>query len=388
MDFMDAKEETSNTLLLLIKSVHSAPNSEDISSIKTLLSTLQENHSPLVKLAYRHAVFPLLYKTLKTHFPKHPLTLKLKPYYLNIVQTNMSITAELLKSIALLNTHHIPTLCFKGPLLSALAYGDITLRQYGDIDILIHKKDKEKAIALLKKEGYVPEIPLKKQTQKPFFNAVNVLGFHIPKKEVFIEVHWELLSKNYAIHWEESSLWEKRETLVIDKHPLETLSHTNHFLYLCTHGSKHLFERLSWVCDIDRYVQTQQNMDWKEIFTYAEQIGILRILCLSLHLSQTLLNTPLTKEIEKKIAQDSTVKALGQKLIALQFTNASPSPKGIHSFKMLLAMRENLSDKLRFIWYALFATKLDDFRAIQLPNYLAFLYPLIRPLRLAIKYFK
>lgn len=381
-------KQISNEMLLLLHCAPLSPSAIHISVIQNLLIAIDNNHSFLVRLAYKHAVFPLLYKTLKRHFPQHPLTIKLKPYYLNIVQTNMSITTELLKSVTLLNTHHIPTLCFKGPLLSALVYGDITLRQYGDLDILIHKKDKDKAMILLKKNAYIPEIKLKKQTKNTFLDAVNVLGFHSPKKDTFIEVHWGLLSKNYAIHWEERDLWKEREMIQIDRHPLETLSHTNHFLYLCVHGSKHLFERLSWVCDIDRYVQTQNDINWEEIFTHAKHLGILRILCLSLHLTHTLLNTPLPKEVEDKISHDALAKKLSQQLIDLQFTNSNTKPKGLYAFKFLWLMRENFIDKLRFTYYALFAAKFDDFKFIQLPNYLAFLYPLVRPLRLAIKYFK
>jgi len=364
------------------------PSSEDILTIENLVTKIDSSYLNLIALAHQHAVLPQTYHAFKTFFPKHPLTLLLKPHYLHIVKTNMSMVTQLLQVTQLFTRHEIPLLHFKGAVLAKLIYADITLRQYGDLDILIQKKDKQKALTLLNSEHFHPEITLNQHTRKTFFSAVNVLGFHDPKKHVFIELHWELLSKNYAISWREDILWGEIHPMQLNDHTVLTLSHTNHLLYLCTHGSKHLYQRLSWVCDIDRYIQTQNNLDWEEVFNRAKELSILRILSLSLHLTQTLLNTPLPLEVEKKISQDVLSKNLATQLSVLHFSDSTPIKKGLFSFKFLWNMRENIPDKLRFTWHALFTAKLDDFKMIQLPNYVSFLYVAVRPIRLGIKYFK
>jgi len=373
-------------LLILCTKISLSP--EDILIIEELTSKINTRYEILIKLAYRHAVVPQLYYTYKKHFPKYPLTHLLKPYYLNIVQTNMAMSTTLIQLIQLFNAHQIPTLCFKGASLAVQVYGDITLRQYGDLDILIKKEDKEKALYLLLKEDFVPEITLLSKAKKTFLASVNVLGFTSPQKQIFIELHWKLLSKNYAIEWEETHLWNNTQSVYINQQQLLSLSNTNHFLYLCVHGSKHLFERLSWVSDIDHYIHTQNDLDWKNILTQAEKLGVTRMLYLSLYLSHTLLQTPLPDVMKENISQDVMLKKLAKQLIVLHFSHTQQKEKGLHSFNLLWNMRENKSDKFRFVWYALFATKLDDFRFIQLPHYLVFLYPLVRPLRLLIKYLK
>lgn len=387
MRFMDTKHIMPEMqLLLLCTKVSLSP--EDIHTVQNIASKLQNPYKTLIQLAYSHAVVPQLYHTFNIHFPHHTITTTLKPHYLHIVQTNMAMSSALIDITQLLEAHQIPTLHFKGPVLATQVYNDITLRQYGDLDMLIRKEDKKAALSLLKTEGFTPEIVLQTRTKETFFSAVNVLGFQSPNKRIFVEVHWELLSKNYAIKWEESDLWGKTQSVIINKQPLQTLSHTNHFLYLCTHGSKHLYERLSWVSDIDHYIQTQPNLNWEEVITGSKKLGISRILSLSLYLVQYLLDTPLPSELKKAIAQDVMAKKLAKKLITLHFSHTQPSKKGFFTFTLLCDMREKRSDKIRFAWYALFATKLDDFRFIQLPRYLAFLYPFIRPLRLMIKYLK
>ena len=375
-------------LTFLITCCKAVLSEDDKHYIATTIKSELLNKKALIELSYRHAVLPLLYTTLKNILPEEKLISTLKPYYMNTIQKNMSMSLELIEVLHLFKKFEIDALCFKGPVLSQVAYGDITLRQYGDLDILIKKEDKQKMIDLMIRNKYSPEITLKEQTKHTFLNAVNVLGFSTPSAKSFIEIHWRLLSKNYAIHWEESLLWNKTTSIQINHQTIQTLHFEQSLLYLCAHGSKHLFERLSWVCDIDRSVRNEKNIDWETLLNNAEKLGIRRILLLSLSLAQKLLNLPLPKEIEKKIATDTTIESLLTSIIRLHFSHYAKREKSYSTFKLLYLMRENTNDKFHFIWSALFATKFDDFKFIQLPTYLAFLYPLVRPLRLIIKYLK
>ena len=51
----------------------------------------------------------------------------------------MLMSAELIRIMKLLEKNDIKALAFKGPVLSQMVYGDITLRQYVDLDVLIRK---------------------------------------------------------------------------------------------------------------------------------------------------------------------------------------------------------------------------------------------------------
>ena len=62
----------------------------------------------------------------------------------------------------LFEKYDIQALAFKGPTLAQNAYGDITLRQFGDLDILIRKKDRSRMVSILLNEQYIPEINLKR----------------------------------------------------------------------------------------------------------------------------------------------------------------------------------------------------------------------------------
>ena len=346
------------------------------------------NLQHLLAEANTHGVLPLVYNTAKTHSPDHQLTATLKSYYRGIAQRNMLMSAELIHIMKLLEENGIEALAFKGPTLSQMAYGDITLRQFGDLDILIRKKDRSKMMTLLLQERYIPEIVLKEGTKETFFNAVNVIAFYHASTGVRVEIHWELLSRNYAIDWEEQSLWNKQTSVKINKIDIPVLPFEQQLLYLCAHGAKHLFERLEWVCDIDRSVRANPDIDWQYLLNEAEKLGIKRMLYLGLALSQQFFGLELPNMIQKGITQDKEIPKLISKVIDINFSETSQEGKSYSSFGLLWSMRENLSDQLRFAWRGLFAPKFDDFLFIQLPSHLAFLYPVVRPYRLLTKYFK
>lgn len=372
-------------LTLCCKPIHSQ---KEIEYLTILLETTQLDQQKLLKLAYAHAVFPLLYKTLYKLFPHHTLIEEIKPYYLAHVQYNMAMTTALSKIVSKFKEANIPVLHLKGPILSQQLYNDIGSRQFGDLDILIKKENLKDVLQLLEEAHYNPEIILQQETREVFFNAVNVLGFHHASSHTRIEVHWELLSKNYAIEWDTSLLWKASQTVSINNHSFNTLTKEHTLLYLCLHGSKHLFERLLWVCDIDRILRTQQNIQWVKVQQEAKSLGIMRMLFIGLSLSHTLFQTPLPTEIKEELLKDRDVEKIVNTIIHFNLYDGFKKKKGYQSFRLLYRMREKQKDKLRFLYSALFSTKFDDFKMVQLPSYLAFFYPIVRLVRLISKYIK
>lgn len=406
-------DHLSDDLLFLITCCQTDLSKDDIEFIRSYLDAQHLDLHILIGLANQHGILPLVYKTLLALNADTPvvktkegckklsdknsnlstnhgtLLAGLKSTYTQIAQRNMLMSAELIRIMKLFKENSIEALAFKGPTLSQTAYGDITLRQFGDLDILIKRSDISPMIDLLIANGYAPEIELNTKMKDTFLNALNVIGFYKSSSNILIEIHWELLSKNYAINWDENALWrQKRESTTINNNSIQMLPHEEQLLYLCTHGSKHLFERLEWVCDIDRSIKVNSNINWRYLLNTAEKRGIKRMLYLGLALCQHFFRLELPELIQENIKQDRVLPGLISKIIEMNFSKVSQKGKSYSTFGLLWNMRENLSDQLRFSWHGLFAPKFDDFKFIQLPKYLAFLYPILRPFRLVAKYFK
>jgi len=387
------------TVYFLIICCKAAPSQADLSLLETRLEEeILPDHTHqqlLLSAASRHGILPLLHKRLPHTF-EHTTGDKnrtaffdnLRQKYRQIAKRNMFMSAELLRITALLQSHRIEMLAFKGPLLSQKLYGDITLRQFGDLDLLIHKKDLQRVLMLLTDAGYLSDIRIPQERADELYDLLTVIGFIHPDTGLRIEIHWELLSKNYAIDWHRQNLWEAAERIIINHTPVPALAFEHQLLYLCIHGSKHLFERLEWICDIDRYIRATPSIDWQYLYSMAKEQGTLRMFLLGLFLAQTLFDLPLPDFMEKKIHQDKVLPVLVEKIITLHFSTPLPAPVDRSYFFLLLQMRERPLDKLRFIWSAFFAPQFNDFNYLPLPGYLHFLYPAVRLVRLGRKYLK
>src|ERR1051325_2480634 len=90
--------------------------------------------------ADQHRLLPLLYHHLNATSPQKvpaPILDALKQSFIKNSQMGLYLFSELRRLLRLFEDQGIAAAVFKGPVLAAAAYGDIGLRQTGDIDILI-----------------------------------------------------------------------------------------------------------------------------------------------------------------------------------------------------------------------------------------------------------
>src|ERR1700687_496371 len=67
---------------------------------------------------------------------------------------NRRLAGELLKILGGFAQNDVEVLAFKGPILAALAYGDLSMRAFTDLDILVRRADIARAALLLMSDGY------------------------------------------------------------------------------------------------------------------------------------------------------------------------------------------------------------------------------------------
>lgn len=383
------------TFFILCCKTHLNQNEKAV--VHAFLNDKHLHHPAIIRLANRHGILPLVYKTIHvcltdtgTEAAKHVNFLwELKSAYRQIAQRNIMMSAELIRIMKVLEVHNIQVLAFKGAALSQKAYGDITLRQFGDLDILIPHTAIYQTIDLLTADGYIPQLKLEPKTKDALLSALNVLSFYKQDRGILLEVHWELFSKNYAINWDEAMLWQQEsESVLINTHPIRVLPWEEEILYLCVHGSKHLFERLEWICDIDRAVSAHQALDWERLLSKAQKRGTKRMLFLGLGLCEHFFGLTLPHKFHNEMAKDKTLAKLISKIVEINFSQQTQKVKSYRTFWLLWNMRERLSDRLQYAVHALFSPKFEDFSFIHLPKPLLFLYPVIRPFRLVFKYFR
>lgn len=134
---------------------------------------------------------------------------------------------------------NVPTVSLKGPALAVQAWGDVSARQYNDIDALVPPEDSERTVKALLDAGYVDRWAQFGRAPSPanWFEW----AFTAPDGETLIEVHWSLLSPTrhpgvgVAEIWDPSAL----ESVSLPGGPVEALRPEVLIPYLALHSTEH-----------------------------------------------------------------------------------------------------------------------------------------------------
>ena len=338
----------------------------------------------LFLLARRHSVVPLLYLQLHQHasdlVPEEQLQ-KLKQHYLENSARNTVLTAELCRLIGLFAESGIEAIPYKGPVLSLFAYGDLAVRRFVDLDVIVKKTDVVKARDLLLAEGYTPSKSLSLTQQELLLRTQHNLQFSRDNHRLIIELHWEVAPHLFASSVSADQIWQDLGTFDIYNTQIKTLSADNLLFSLCVHGSRHLWERLSWICDVAELI-SRHSFNWTTLLERAATADNDRMFLLGLHLAHELLEAPLPDEVQQRCDSDEQLKILAANLIEHLFNGTTHIPATSREiFKYNIRVRKTLAARARYLAH-IFRPTDSDLSHHWFPSRMTFGYYLTRPFRL------
>ncbi len=338
--------------------------------------------------AYSHGVFPLVYQKLKRlDTLDERVKARMKKINFIIASNNITMTAELIRVVKLLSVHGIRSIAIKGPVLSQIIHGDITQRQFSDLDLLVEPSQMYPALELLSHHGYQSQYPIEFLKNKTLLKVGKDFPTTNTKNEVLIEFHWRLfldrsIKKSKIDLFSPSNYWC---TLQRDK--IETLALDPLLLYLLLHGSKHYWERLEWIVDVDRLIRLHYaTIDWNALYTMAEEMEITFMVYLGLAVSHALLHTPLEAVVHHRIASNPHIlkskEAIIRELKSDAITKEHSEHISMENLNKVLLLKDSTHGWLRNYLLTLFQIKELDVYVVNLPNFLSPLYYAVRLYRL------
>jgi len=368
-----------NALILLV--ARRELDDERRAELRRLLQQ-EINWEYLFATAHAHGVLPLLQKHLSGEgVPSHFLS-RLKRESVANSQNVLHLIAKQLRVVKLFKENGVRVALFKGPLLAQMAYGEMSLRQAGDIDVLISRRDFDKARALLESLGYEMSPQLTPAQLASHLSNHCELQFMRDEWFTVVDLHWDLAPRSFVFNLHADEVMSRLQPASLAGTTVETFGAEDLVLYLAMHGAKHLWRRLEWIASLGESIRAAPSLNWEVLVQRAEHAHATRMLALGLRLTEKFCDLSIPADVLASVDPDNAMQRMSEEVAAQLFNTfgaADSTETNLYNLRIMDRKRDAIISALR----AIFVPTLPDWQALALPAPLHSLYYAFRPLRLS-----
>ncbi len=262
------------------------------------------------QLSRAHGVAPLVYRNLVAICPAAVPPANHEAFRRHI-QANALLNTLLAKELVMVldalaakGVHAIP---FKGVTLAQAAYGDLSLRECADLDLIVDQASIPQARKVLWSQGY--QLTSQDMGDGHEFDE----PYHFFQKKggiVAVDLQWVMARRHFGFRLDRSAFWARLKPVHLPSKMVMGLCPEDLLLLLCVHGSKHAWEQLKWVCDVAELVRRRPALDWSRVLFQADEWSCRRMVLLGLAMAKSLFEIVLPRAILHEIEADADIPAL------------------------------------------------------------------------------
>lgn len=332
----------------------------------------------------RHYIAPLVHKNLQSI-----CSAGVPAKVLDTLRVRSKITAfrseqfaaELARLAKIFDAHGIRTIHYKGAVAAQELYGSVTLRNFNDLDFLVHPHDLRRVVRLLEEQGYENSQRL---TEEQFTHYVREFKeFLFRRGDICLEPHWSLAGRRYPFDPDYEGFWSRSRSLALRDTEVKVMSVEDSLLVLCLVGAKGRWKRLQMITDVAACINRLCHDDWHRVFRRAADTRSVRMVHLGLTLARRLSGAVLPAEVENRLSADTVAERLAKRVTRELVEGISksrwlPDTPSIFS-GLLFQQRESLRDRLTYLWRTTTTADLFHLRRMPLPRMAHPLYRVLVP---------
>jgi Uncharacterised nucleotidyltransferase len=345
--------------------------------------------SYLLPEAFENSITPLFERAIRAADPgavPPEFAARLKSAYRANTVRCLFLTAELNKILGLFQAAGILAIPYKGPVCAAQAYGDIALREFEDLDIILPQRDLPKAHEIILSLGYQPKFPWILSPGAAASLVPGEYNYRDEARRAMVELHTEITLRHFPVVPDLEDFAQRLVAVDLSGHAVRTFCVEDALPILCIHGSKDFWERLSWIADISELVQAHPLLDWDQAERCAESLKAQRMLHLGLALAADILDAPLPPEILTRVQADAAPQAVAGEVRHRLLSRQLPQLDSKGRFHFRRRLIPGAMAGWRYAFRLAVVPAEEDWQMVRLPGPLAPLYIALRPLRLLRKY--
>ena len=302
------------------------------------LAALQSAHldwDVVLDEAGRHGMIPFLHHHSATLQPPAAAAQRLEREFAAVERRSLALTAALVDAVTALRTAGIGVTPFKGPTLAVAAYGSVILRQFDNLDVLVHRADLPRTERILAARGY-----------RPVAGGGMSHAHAWTRGDVTFALHCGLATRWVGTRGV-AGLWVRRRPIELGDTRVSAPCPEDHLVLLTLHAAQRVWGRLGWLADVAALLERHPGLDHLAVRYEARRHGIERLVRLGLGLAQALVDAPLPREVVTWVRRDRGLDGLVRTVCARRLRPAAAPPGVLESARFHLRSRERWSDRVR-----------------------------------------
>lgn len=316
----------------------------------------------------------------------------------NTIQS-LTTFAELIRLLDILEQAGCSrVIAFKGPVLSQLAYGNLSTRVFRDLDFLLRREDYLRVKPILEAEGYHSLVDAQPTTPEQQDETCWTMGEYAMvnvEKGIWLDIHCHLVGQDiFAIDLDLAAFVQSAQPLHCHGRSVLTFTPEYTLLHLCINSAKDYWSTLQSAQDLMGLIDRHPDLDWDLIVAEAKRLNILRLVWISVFIAHQYFGSAEgSAAVPRKIGwdRDGMAKWVADRIVSRQ--RADAPLRSLDRVLCRLGSIETWELRLRYLMIfpsrvlrILFVANQQDLKFIQLPPTLHFLYFVIRPFRLVVQY--
>jgi len=338
----------------------------------------------LAVVAEFHGLTPLLLRNLQAAEVAIPddAAAKMEQRNATTVRQDLYLTSELLRVHAALKERGVETVPLKGPALASEIYGDLGLRPFSDIDLLVKHEQIQQAEAAVSALGYEPEFTIPPQHREKWLRQQCELTFR-RSGSIRLELHWDISHPHFALDTGVEEFWSRLGTVRVGDTTLPALAEADLLFTLLVHGTRHAWSRMMWVVDVAELLGRDPAIDWEQFWRNADAHGAARMMATGLVLVQRALGASVSNDLAERAYNDAVAVSLAEQVIAhwnesLGNSHWDFEPSALWRHRWIIQTRENRTQRWAYQRRVFLMVGEEEFDAVRLPGMLSPLYNVVR----------
>ncbi len=224
-------------------------------------------------------------------------------------EKNLRQTAQLLRLLERFDALGIEAMPIKGPAWGERLYGDPTLRNSIDLDLLVPYEHVAQVRQELLASGFEDGVWFNERLLRPEWRVWGEMPFVMPGADRMVDVHWRMTVGQGGAGIAAEEVIARSQPLTLLGREVRTPSDADLLLITCLHGTRHRWDGVEMLLSLAVQVRDLAGEAWPGIMAAAREAGCARRVTIAVAHVCRVFGLELPQEVAAALRRDPVARA-------------------------------------------------------------------------------